>query len=768
MLCAAVVPTASEDSDAASNDWSGTWKCTVTINGSSIVTKYSHNGGALQDMTAVKGFDDGDVKKTDGSWGFGDEFGPFGSYYAAVNISTGKIAKHLNPSDLSKTTDGESIDATKYNIMWVIPTVWMKVTDVVKDASGTATGSTLVMSNKKETEDMTAPAHTIDGTVYKYLAIGVYEGYVDQSESVKKLYSVSGQAPTVRVSMPTLLEYANKNTAADGGHALVWNFYQWQLYRFCSLAVMENFDSQAQIGEGNVTRTKSDTGTTISSGPYYGTKAASKTGERLFIENAWGNVWDGVGDTYFSSGLYAGQHSKQVFDSSLVSSTYKTTLNVMSSGYGTTPYSTDLDSWGLPTTRAGSWSSAAPDYLYTDSNACALIVGADRDYGDKAGLNQMQGWSNWSHDGCGSRLAMVFETDPVVSVEYDHSGLEELLKEYGYPTDLMSDLEKKPKTSGKYDQLKDVADFRHVGWIVDGQEYPATSDFAKTSSHTAKSVWVGLPAVTYDHSELIEASDDRYSVSGLSNGLEIKNHDCYEQLPDRDGFAHVGWRIEIEGQKDVEVGPTAKFVTRQSHTAVSLWVEIRTVEFDHSNLTDTVGTTAKGISDLQTSMVIQGNSKYPQLPNTAGYRHVGWLIEIEGQEDVEVGPTGNLVSQDTHTAKSIWKRIIIPIIPDEGDADAIEVIVPEDSEPWIDRNGKTVILVAIVVAIIAELAVLSISRKRRGSIRGGVGTPFRRPSDHHDDRLSTTGGFGVARIMFTRPNSTVRRYEIAMPLGPPQ
>ncbi len=707
MLFAAVVPTASEDSDAASNDWSGTWKCTVTISGTTITTKYSHNGGALQDMTAVKGFDDGDVKKTDGSWGFGDEFGPFGSYYAAVDISTGKIAKHLNPSDLSKTTDGESIDATKYNIIWVIPTVWMKVTDVVKDGSGAATGSTLVMSDKKETEDMTAPAHTIDGKVYNYLAIGVYEAYASNS----KLYSFSGQSPTTTegLTMQDFQTYA-KNTGADGGYSIVWNFYQWQLYRFCSLAVMENFDSQAQVGYGNANGSKSNTGTTISSGPYYGTKAASATGVRLFIENAWGNVSDAVGDTYWMTSLYAGQNSNQVFGSS----SEQMTTFVGQSGYGTAPYSTNLDSWGLPTRVTGAQSSSAPDYMTYGGGGSALHVGGcwtgESLYsGDSAGISLMRAWSNWNWGYAGTRLAMVFETDPVTTVTYDHSGLEELLKEYGYPTTLMSDLPTKPTATGKYDQLKDVADFRHVGWIVDGFQYPADSAFAKTSSHTAKSVWVGLPAVTYDHSGLIEASDDRYSVSGLSNGLEIKDHDCYEQLPSRDGYAHVGWRIEIEGQKDVEVGPTDKFVTRQSHTAVSLWTKIPTVTFDHSNLTDIVGATAKGVSDLQTSMAIEGNSAYPKLPNTAGYRHVGWVIDGE-----QVGPTAGLVSQETHDAESVWEKItIIPIFPDaDDDADVIEVIVPKDSEPWLDRNGRTVLLVAIVVAIIAELAVLTISRKR--------------------------------------------------------
>ncbi len=53
---------------------------------------------------------------------------------------------------------------------------------------------------------------------------------------------------------------------------------------------------------------------------------------------------------------------------------------------------------------------------------------------------------------------------------------------------------------------------------------------------------------------------------------------------------------------------------------------------------------------------------------------------------------------------------MIPIIPD--DEEAIEVVVEKDSEPWLDKNGKTILLIAVVVAIITELAVLTISRRR--------------------------------------------------------
>ncbi len=54
---------------------------------------------------------------------------------------------------------------------------------------------------------------------------------------------------------------------------------------------------------------------------------------------------------------------------------------------------------------------------------------------------------------------------------------------------------------------------------------------------------------------------------------------------------------------------------------------------------------------------------------------------------------------------------MVPIIPDDGQ-DVIEVVASDDEDgSWIGRNGKAVILTAIIVAIIAELAVLIISKR---------------------------------------------------------
>jgi len=146
----------SDDSEASSDSWT----CTMTISGNTITTKYAKNGAALSDTTPVSG-NNGNASV--GSWGFDSStgYGPFGSFYAAFDVNTGKIAYRLNPNDLSKALDGTPISSTGYNIMWVLPTVWMKVTDVIRGGD-----STLVMSSEKMS-GMTAPAHTIDGVVYE-------------------------------------------------------------------------------------------------------------------------------------------------------------------------------------------------------------------------------------------------------------------------------------------------------------------------------------------------------------------------------------------------------------------------------------------------------------------------------------------------------------------------------------------------------------------------------------------------------------------------
>lgn len=471
-----VIETASEDSDASSDSWT----CTITVTDSNIVTKYAKNGATLSDTTPVSG-NNGNASV--GSWGFdSDGYGPFGSYYIAVDKDTGKIYAHLDPSDLSKTMKGESISASQYNIMWVLPKVYMKVS-----------GSTLTLSNEGISDD--APAHTIklsDGKTetYNFLAIGVYEAQLADN----KVYSISGVTPTVSTGIADFQTAAAK-TSIEGGKSMIWNFYQWQLYRFCSLAVMENFDSQTQIGYGNASGSIQPTGTTIANGPYYGTTSASTAGERLFIENAWGNVYDYIGDAYWSNGLYAGQNKTQVAGTTngLSLTSVKTGL----SGYGTYPYSTSLDSWGLPT-ATGSSSTTAPDYIYSGTSGAAVRVGGDWGYASIAGLSCLADGFVGGYSYNGSRLAMVFDADSAATptVTYDHGALTDM---GGDATGLA--------TSGKiegdaiYPDLNDSTlaamqdGYKHIGWYVDGTFVAIGTTVTKTTSHTAYSAWMA-PQIT--------------------------------------------------------------------------------------------------------------------------------------------------------------------------------------------------------------------------------------------------------------------------------
>ncbi len=754
MTVVAFVPALEQVESESSEDY---WTYTITSSDKGVEVKSSG--------TKVQGFvaPETDTGKYDcntpgydaGCWAFDSTtgFGPFGSFYAAFDACHGnKIVCHLNPNNLRLSLDGNikiddrsmytDSEGTEHivNIMWVLPTIYWSVDD----------SGSLVLSN--DPSKGIAYAHTFDGKEepYKYLGIGVYEASMGKGNDIK-LTSTTNSYPEYNHTKSKFREYANSNIVAteDGinknGHAMLWNLYAWQLYRFCVLTVGGGWNSQGIFGNGDVYGGNygSDvkaTGDLDESGPYAGTIGNSggkgndkyhSDSVKAFIEDAWGSLFDfvdGVLICYKDSKV--GMYATQAVEPKDSDQGYTWIGDLPTSdGYGSTTVisSTNAGFWGLPTSSASDYNSSnLYDYVWPDSSTAQSFTFYVGGYSIKTevtapkyGLSSMveSNNTNTSDLFIGGRLAFAFDADPTTAVDYDHSNLKALLDEFGYSESYMSGLPTGTTVTrnGTYDQLPDVLGengFRHVGWIIDGKEYSATHRFVKGLAHTAKSVWVGLPAVTYDHSELIALSQDRNSEAGLSHGLEIRGHDSYEQLPPRNGYAHYGWRIEFEGKK-YEVGPIDPFVTKNSHTAISLWTAVPMVTFDHSNLTSIVGTIAEGVSDLETGMRIEGHSNYPQLPDTAGYKHIGW--EVNGKI---VEPTAALESQETHVAKSIWEKIPdsgsfrpIPIIPDDED-DPIEVIVEKESEPWLGKNGKSVILIAVVVAIIAELAVLCISRKR--------------------------------------------------------
>ena len=549
MLSASLIVGCSNESDAASDDWT----CTITVSNSTITTKYAKGGSALADTTPVNG-----IIERSGSWAFDSNgYGPFNSFYAAFD-SSGKMVCHLNPSNLTKSIDNVSIAGKGYNIMWCIPQIYLKTS-----------GSTLTMSSSSS-DGTLAPAFTVGGKAYNYLGIGVYEATLSGSV----LGSQSEQTPQASTSLANYRTYAH-NAKVEGGQALLWNFHMYQLYRMCSLAVMENFDSQAQIGYGNASGSgSSETGGMDYSGPYFGTSSASATGAKLFIENAWGSLFEYVDDAWWSSGLYAGQNLNPTSDTS---NKTKTSVKSGISGYGTYPYSTQLDSWGLPTTTSSSNSATAPDYYYSKSSGGALLVGGAWNAGAYAGLSYLYDAVGGGGSSVGSRLSFLFDADSAATptVTLDYSALTSAGGDAtGFPAKIkIENADVTYPNLNTYTSNPSIkAGWTHIGWEVNGTRYAVGAKVASIDSHTAKALWAEPKNIIFDHSALKNIGGD---VDGLPDKQKIV--DANTVYPDlntysdnqsiKDGYRHVGYYID---GTFYQIGAKVKQTT--SHTAYSAWI----------------------------------------------------------------------------------------------------------------------------------------------------------------------------------------------------
>ena len=282
-------------------------------------------------------------------------------------------------------------------------------------------------------------AHTINGHTYNYVAYAVYEGSTTTVDGQTVLTSTSGTTPAVSQTRATFRGYAHNytmsSTLADNptypAYSMLWNFDQWQLYKDIAFAVMENTNSQNIVGNGHVYTSNSQyaytTGALDASGPYAGnptqitdnTTAASYGSDsaKLFIENAWGGVYD------FVDGVVINAKSAAYIDSSstpndATSGTYITNVSwtLPSSGYSNSIQTGDARVWGFPgSTAGGSATTGLADYIYTSTNSNRVLdVGG---YASSAwSASVLYGLSSsvaddvsYSAAYIGARLAFVFD-----------------------------------------------------------------------------------------------------------------------------------------------------------------------------------------------------------------------------------------------------------------------------------------------------------------------------------------------------------------------
>ena len=296
VLIMVVIPLASAipgQSDAAFDD-QGYYKYVINYTNDTInsVDIYTTKGGSATHITDSK----------NSIWNFNSEgYGPFNSFYAAVNIdgeNAGKMAFILDPDNLAKKIDGTTFDKSAYNIVWVIPTVYWKVS-----------GSSLILTNDSTESGVQAYAHKIGGEVRKYIGIGVYLASGDTSHGGNYLMSQSGKSPKTNMTVANFDSWAH-NTP---GNTMLWNFYQWTFTKMATYMVGMGKNSQKIWGAGfSDSNPQKKTGYSDELGPYYG----SSTGVKVFIENSWGFKTQWLGDTMLTKDrkLYAGQNATCSYD----------------------------------------------------------------------------------------------------------------------------------------------------------------------------------------------------------------------------------------------------------------------------------------------------------------------------------------------------------------------------------------------------------------------------------------------------------------------
>lgn len=436
MMAVSAVPVMLQDDglEAAVGD-GGAYSYTITYDPSLMSTTSAAISTA--DMTAIShtGTPTTLSSMNEGSWTWNATtgLGPFNSFYGAFDIQNGnRFYGVLNPYDLTETISGQDLPTplTRWNIMWVLPTVYIS-----------STATTLTLSN--DSSSGTAYAHTIDGHVYNYIAIGVYEGSTTTLGADTVLTSTTGMDPAASHTRAEFRSYAH-NYSTDPSltvdsnypaYSMLWNYDMWQLFRNICFVVMEDFNSQNTVGNGHVMTnngtTHYQTGSLNAYGPFAGNPGQitddtnglsyGVDSVKLFIENAWGGIWEYVDGVIADgvNGIYLDSSSNPTDSHSGTYVTYVQWASPLQNGYPTTIQTDSSRIWGYQgSTLGGSATTGTTDRIWSNSNSDRnFFVGGEAwsDWGSAVakGLSAVHNADGLSasYNNHGTRFAMVFDAD---------------------------------------------------------------------------------------------------------------------------------------------------------------------------------------------------------------------------------------------------------------------------------------------------------------------------------------------------------------------
>lgn len=449
MMVVCIIPTNDSENglDAAVGD-GGSYSYTISYNSSQMSTTSAAISVANMNPINHTGSPTTVTSLNEGSWTWNTTTGkgPFNSFYAAFDMQNGNaFYAILNPYNLTKTILGDDLPTplTRWNIMWVLPTVYISSTE-----------SSITLTNNSN--GGTAYAHTIDGHTYKYIAIGVYEGSTTTLDNKTVLTSTTGTTPAASQTRATFRGYAHNYTMSSTlnesnsypAYSMLWNFDQWQEFKLICFALMEDFNSENTVGNGHVFTNNStyayQTGALNTSGPYAGLPARitddtsalayGSDSVKLLIENAWGGVWDFVDGAVFDgrTGVYLDSSSNPTDAHSGTYVSYITWPTAIQNGYPISIQTSSARVWGFQgSTVGGSDVTGTADYIWTSADPDRVLgVGG-------------YAWSGWSRSvqcglsssyvhyalsragaNVGSRLAFVFDAGPAsdLTATVDPSG----------------------------------------------------------------------------------------------------------------------------------------------------------------------------------------------------------------------------------------------------------------------------------------------------------------------------------------------------------
>ena len=211
--------------------------------------------------------------------------------------------------------------------------------------------------------------------------------YVGRYNTISGYYSKSGSAPLSNMTRAT----ARTNSKAKGSKWSQYDFATWNAVWLLYLVEFADWNSQAQIGRGNVdSNSLKNTGGTDSMS-YHTGRASGTDGQTQVqyrhIEDPWGNIWEWIDGVNFNSrAAYICTTPANYADDTTTNYT-SAGVTLCSSGWIKDLGLSSTFPWAfLPDTNGGSETTYIADYVGSSSGWRVLVVGGDWGNGSYAGL----------------------------------------------------------------------------------------------------------------------------------------------------------------------------------------------------------------------------------------------------------------------------------------------------------------------------------------------------------------------------------------------